>query len=348
MKILVLGATGFVGGAIARRLVADGVDVAALVRHTARRGPPLEGVDVRPGDIGDPRAIAAAAEGRDAVVHAAGIVEPRASGRALRWTLIAGTENVLRASAHARVERLVHLSCADVTLHHGDRVHWGEGHALTAIPFGARARALALAEEVTLAGARPGLRTLALRPAWVWGPEDRSRLPALLREARQGGIQLIGRGTNLLATAYIDTVVDAAVRALHAPPEAYGQAYHVADGELLEAREFFGALSDALGLPPPRRGPPLGLALAWARLRGGRGPAGLSPDELLLRGRSTQLDVQRAIGQLGWRPEVSLEEGLDRLAGWVRTVGLDAIRGALRPPPDARSVDAQVAAAGGD
>lgn len=347
MLILVLGATGFIGGAIARRLLERG-DTVRVLAHRADADA-LEALGAEPfhGGLGDPSAMAIAAEGVEFVVNAAGIVSPQAAPRALRWTHVAGTENVVNACKHADVRRLVHISCTDVTLGNVDRVHWDEGRPLPGRPFGERARALQLGEEIAISASCGELEVTALRPAWVWGPGDTSRLPALCREGRSGGIRLVGDGTTFLATTYIDHLVDAAMSALSAP-DAVGRTFHVVDPVFQHAREHFGALSEALGLPPPRRGPPFAVSWPIARMAG-RAPGGLAPEALLQRGRSTLFDFNIAIGKLSYEPNVTIEQGMEATARWVEAQGgPDAVAQLERPAPDARSVDAQVHAAGGD
>ncbi len=337
VKVLVLGATGFLGGAMARRFRELGHDVRLLARDP-------EGVegDVRAGDLGDPRSMADAAEGREVVVDAAGIVDPEAHPRALRWTHVAGMENLLKACRHAGVGRLVHVSCTDVTLANHDRVHWDELKPVPGEPFGARAQSLQLAEDLALSASSPELATLALRAAWVWGPGDTSRLPQLCAEALEGGIKLVGNGRTYFATTYVEHLVDAAVAALDAP-DAPGRAYHVVDPVFQHARDFFSALSEALGLPPPREGAPFALAWPLARVRG-QGAV-----DLLQRGKSTLFDFSQACGKLHYDPQVTLEAGLAALAAWVEARGgPKAVAAMRRPPPGPGVVDAQVKAAGGD
>lgn len=346
-KVLVLGASGFIGGAVARRLIARGDEVRVLVRDDAQGEVwRARGAHVSLGTLGDPQSIARAADGVDAVVHAAGIVSPRAAPRALRWTHVAGAENVVNACVHARVRRLVMMSCADVTLVNADRVHWDERRPLSQTPFGERARTLALAEEIALAAAGPELDVVALRPAWVWGPGDTSRLPLLCREAlAHGGIAVVG-GEPFVAAIYIENLVDAVLGALTAE-DVTARAFYLADPEVLHARELFRLLSEAVGLPPPRTGPPLWLA--WPIVSLGGSVGGLCADEVLQRGRSTLFDVNAAIGKLGLESKVGVEAGMRALAAWAKEQGgPSALAARAKEPPDARSVDEQVTLAGGD
>jgi nucleoside-diphosphate-sugar epimerase len=337
MRIAVVGATGALGRATVARLRSRH-EVVAVVRAD----PGDLDVEVREAPLGAPQRLAEAFARVHAVVHAAGIWSPRAAPRALRWVHVAGTENVVNAAVHAGVRRLVHVACADVTLHDGDRIHWAEGREPPR-PFGERARTLQLAEQVALTAGGGRLEPISLRPAWVWGP-GASRMPGLAREAAAGGIQLHGPGRNLFASCYIDHAIDGVVGALEAGDEALGRAYYLDDGAFQDAVEFFGALSAALELPRPRRAPSGRLAFALAQLLGGG-----RPDVVLQRTRGTAFDLGEASGQLGFAPRVSREEGLAALKAWVKAQGGVAAL-AARPVaiPDAQSVDAQVHAAGGD
>ena len=346
MEVVVTGATGFIGGAIARRLLDRGDSVTVLVRDAAAASElASRGARVAEGSILDPNTIARAAKGADVLVHAAGIASPRASARALRWTFVAGTENVLAAARHAGLERVVTISSADVTLANQDRVHWDEKRDLAHPPLGERARAMRLAEEIALSSSDGALAVTALRPGWVWGPGDLSTLPALVREAREGGVRMYGDGRNLVATTYIETLADAAIAAARAPG-APGQAYYVGDPEFLELREFLHALSRALHLPGPRSGPPFAVAYPLAMLRGGRGEAPL-PEEIVRRARSTLFDVQKAIAELDFRASIAVDAGMKRLEAWVEEVGgPDALLARARQAPDDRAIEREAGAAG--
>jgi nucleoside-diphosphate-sugar epimerase len=346
VKILVTGAGGFVGGAIVQRLVAAGDDVHALVRsdEAARRA---EAVGAQPfrGSIGDPNDIATAARSCRLAVHAAAITSHRASPRALSWTNVAGTENVLRAARHVGLARIVHVSCADVTLGGEDRHGWNEDRLPEGPLLDAHARSKRLAEDLALSA--PGLEVCAVRPPLIWGAGDTTTLPALCAEAlARGGLPLFGDGRNVVAAVHLDNLVDAIVAALDASDVA-GRAWHVADAEFLDAGEFYGMISRAAGLPPPRPGSlplPLSFFLASMRARvGGRGPW---PTDLARRALSCQLDVSRATRDLGWSARVTVEEGMASLATWVAAEGgAAALAARVRPPADDASVAAQIRAA---
>jgi nucleoside-diphosphate-sugar epimerase len=224
---------------------------------------------------------------------------------------VAGLENVMNAARHASVPRVVSISCADVVLADEPRVHWDEKRDLSHPPIGARARAIKLAEEVALSQSDATLAVTSLRPGWLWGPGDRSRLPKLVAEARDGGIDLCGDGKNLVATTFVDHLAEAALLAA-VSPNAPGHAYYVGDPEFLELGEFLGMMCRALSLPPPRRSGPY----LVRRVMAGFGAGTLPLEEVVRWGRPTYFDTQRAQTELGFEPTIPIDEGMKRLAAW--------------------------------
>jgi nucleoside-diphosphate-sugar epimerase len=340
---LVTGATGFVGSALVTRLLRDGAAVRVLARNVAsaralRERESSPQLDVRIGSLGDPNAIAEAAEGVDVVYHTAAENSPELPQAALAWINVAGSENVLNAARHAGVRRLVHVSCADVTLVNRDRLNWKETRQLDELPIDAVCHTKQLAEELVLAGSTGSLEVVALRPAWVWGPGDRRTLPALCREGARGRVSLCGSGENLVPTTYIDNLVDALLLAATTSGIA-GNAYHVVDGEALNAREFVGQLCAALGLPGPSRSLyALAYACAWIRERAHL--PGMKRADVARRGRSALFDTVASTRELGYSPKVTVEQGMVAVAAWAKQLGgPNAVAAIERTPSSATEVE---------
>lgn len=338
MKIAVTGALGYVGSALCRRLLERGEQVHALVRPGSD-GAALAalGAELCYADLADPNTLAEGAEGCEALVHCAGESARHASAAVLSWLNVAGTENALAGARHAGVRRFVHLSCADVSLVNRDRVHWKEDAVLGQAPLGAYARSKLLAEELALQNSDARMSVVAIRPAYLWGPGERTNLPELCRQARQGGVRLCGRGQNLLSTAYVDNVVSMLWAAARSERVA-GQALHVADPDFLNAGEFFEQLCRALGLPPPRRGVyALEYALGFVRQR--RQAAGTWCDDVARVGRGGLLDCLRALTLLEPDPPVTVEQGMAEVARWAKASGgPSAIEALARKPAGADEV----------
>lgn len=338
MRVAVFGATGFIGGAIARRFLREGAEVHATVRDPASRAA-LEAAGMRVFDahLGDPSALAKVAEGCSHAIHAAGIRDRRATRKVLGWAHVAGTENVIAACRHAGVRRLTHISCADVTLSAKPRVNWNEDRVLPSRGFDAHSETMARAEESVIGAAAGTLTTVVIRPAFVWGPGGETQnewgtAAEICREGLAKGLPLYSKGQRFVGVSYIENVAQAAwLTTQH--EAAAGSVFHVVDAEMALAGEFFVSLSEALKLPPPRRGPGIGpaRALAWlGRLAGG----GTSDADVLRRAQSHSFDSSRARDQLAFVPEVTQAEGMKALAEWAAGVGgKEVLAGGVKATP---------------
>src|SRR2546423_4890545 len=194
MRALVTGATGKVGGATARALLARGDEVRALVRDPSRAGRVLpSGVELVPGDVTDPASLAAAVSGCELVFNAMGLPEQWVRDEGIFEHVNArGTENVIRAARDAGVRRAVHTSTIDVF--HAERGgHLDESQLAEYAKGTAYERSKQRAEELALA-ARGEMELVIVNPAGVYGPTPvssvgfddqmfaplvRGRLPAL-------------------------------------------------------------------------------------------------------------------------------------------------------------------------
>ncbi len=297
-----------------RGLQAGGHEVVAYVRESSDSRS-LQHIERIVGHLGDPNRLAAAAAGCEAMVHAAGMADPRADADSLGWAHVAGTENAINAARQAGCKRLIHISCADVTLHDGPRSFWNEDEAPPR-PFGELARSKLQAEEFVRVSGRRGFRTTALRPALVWGPGDTTHLPRWKAEADQGGIRIVGGGKKLMATTFIDNLAHAVICALQAKVVT-GHVYHVVDTELAVSRDFFTDLSTALGWKAPRSAGPF----RWAWLCARTGLSSLHPSEVIRRGHTSAFEMNRAKQELGYEPIVTREQGMGELAAWYAAQG---------------------------
>ena len=334
MRVAVTGGNGFVGSALSLRLRALGHDVHALVRPGVQHDALVQaGAVLHSADLADPNSLATALAGSELVFHCATENAWHTPREVLAWINVAGTENVVRAARHVGARRLVQLSCADVALIDRDRVHWKENAVLGQQPLGALARSKLLAEELALQASDARMAVVAVRPAWLWGPGERSNLPALAAEARRGGVKLFGSGEVLFSTAHIDNVIAALIAAGNSERGA-GLALHVADNDYLTSGEFFGRLSQALRWPAPRRGIyALEYAAAW--LRRARGAEGAWPEQVARRGRACLLDCLQAVNVLDFTAEKTVDAGLAELATWAESLaGPSAIERLARPAAD--------------
>jgi dihydroflavonol-4-reductase len=171
MRALVTGATGKIGHATARTLIAEGHEVRALVRDPERaRGGVPDGAELARGDVTDPASVARAAQGCELVFNAMGLPEQwLADPSAFQRVNVEGTRAVVEAARAAGAGRLVHTSTIDVF--HAERNGGFDESVVADYPKGtAYERSKQEAERVALAGGDADLEVVVVNPAAVYGP----------------------------------------------------------------------------------------------------------------------------------------------------------------------------------
>ena len=327
MRALVTGGGGFLGGVIVRMLRERGDRVVSLSRG---RYPALDslGVEQVSGDLGDRDAVVRAATGCDIVFHVAAKAGVWGGFEEYYRANVTGTENVIAACRLQGITRLVHTSSPSVVF--GGRDIEGGDESL---PYPERFEAhyphtKALAEQLVLGANGPELATTALRPHLIWGPGDNHLVPRIIARARADRLRRIGDRPCLVDTVYVDNAARAHLQAgerLSPGSPVAGRAYFIANGEPLPLWEMVNRILAAAGLPPVERSisPRLAYGVGvlcealWGTLRlGGEPPM----TRFVAHELSTAhwFDLSAARRDFGYRPEVSIDEGLVRLKGWLQ------------------------------
>ncbi|MFK3649350.1 NAD-dependent epimerase/dehydratase family protein [Lysobacter enzymogenes] len=322
-RIVVTGATGFLGGALARHLAATRPwqQVVGLGRD-AQRGRALQaqGVEFHALDLTDEAAVHRILRGADTVVHCAALSSPWGRREAFVAANLTATEHVVAACIARQVRRLVHISTPGI--YHDGAPHRGirEDQPLPATPVNDYAATKLAAERVVFERcAAAGVSALALRPRAIFGPGDSAILPRLAQALRAGKLPRIGSEDCQVDLSYIDNVVDACVLAMDASWRLGGRVYNISNGEPVAIWNVIDRLADALSLPRPRKRMPKPLALALAsaveafhrRFRPDTEPALLRYGVELLSVDMT-LDISRARDELGYRPRVNMDDALNK------------------------------------
>lgn len=323
MRALVTGGGGFLGGAIARRLLEQGLAVRSFGRGDYPQLSAL-GVEVARGDLTDAEAVTRAVAGCEAVFHVGARVGFGGAPAEFRRANVDGTVNVIEACRRHGVARLVFTSSPAVVHAGGDLAGADESLPYATRQLAAYPATKAIAERMVLAANGADLATTALRPHLVWGPGDTHLVPGLLARARTGRLRFVGDGRALVDSTYIDNAVDAhllAAERLIGDGAPAGRAYFVSNGEPRPVSDLVNAILRTAGMPEEHRTVPLPLAyaagalfeVAWRLAR-------RSDDPPITRFLARQLatahwfDLTAARRDLGYSPRVSIDEGLARLA----------------------------------
>ncbi|HUQ02373.1 MAG TPA: NAD-dependent epimerase/dehydratase family protein [Kofleriaceae bacterium] len=315
VPFLVTGASGSLGGATLRRLVAEGKQARAMVRRMPEQ--PIAGVEYAIGDLGDAVAVARAVKGAKTVIHAGAVMKGGWSEH-LSGTVL-GTQHVIDACRTHGVEQLVHISSLSVIDWAGAAAKPGSHVVDERAPLeprpgerGAYTRAKLEAEARVVAAAAAGLPCVILRPGQIFGGGIELMNGAVAR--RVGGRWLVlGDGKLALPLVYIDDVVDAILAAV-ARRLTGGEIIQIIDGETLtqtDVLELAGGGARTVRVPR---------ALVFALGKLSELPLavlGRSSPVALYRLRSALARLRWGTGKaeelLGWRPRVGVHEGIRRV-----------------------------------
>lgn len=315
-RIVVSGATGFLGGETARALVGAGHDVVGLGRRPEALAA-LERAGAAPYriDLAQSEVMAAGVLGRaDAFIHCAALSAPWGPELAFENANVAGTQKALDMAEALGVRRFVNISSPTIYYAPRDQEHVREDHKLPR-PINAYAASKVAAEA--LVRFRPGLGPITLRPRGLYGLGDSALLPRLLDAAATGPLPMLRGGKAEIDLTHVSDAVGAILAALEAGQEAEGEAFNISGGAPMPVYRIVEAACAASGVTPRWRALPwrtlLGLARLVSAVQSRRPDAAeprITPYTLGLFTFRQSLDIAKAGRLLGWRPAVSFDEGL--------------------------------------
>ena len=318
MRVFITGASGFVGGAVTRRLVSASHTVLAMARSDASTTT-VRALGATPVPCDLLSVTASDLSGCSLVIHCAALVRDWGSDADFHAANVTGTATLLRAAQAAGVIRFIHIGTEAACFAGQDMSDMDESTPLAlASPF-PYARTKAQAERlVVAANSPPTLTTLVLRPRMIWGPGDTVVLPSLLRFIAQGKFRWIDGGQVRTSTCHIDNLVRAVELAMDRG--VGGEAYFIVDEGALTFREFASRLVATQGVEVDVGEVPSWVVKGMARVVepvwGWLWP--LSPPPVSrfvanLGSVSCTLRTDKAKRELGWQPVITREEGLRTL-----------------------------------
>lgn len=323
---VVTGATGQLGSHIVEQLRAAGRPVRAMVRPGSDvRFLEKTGADIIHADLKDKASLEGAMKDAAVVYHAAARVSDWGPWETFRDEAVLSTTNVVDACRAANVGRLLHVSSISVYGHPklapGERIREDSKLGQNFWMWDYYPRAKLLAEEI--AWTFP--RVTVVRPSWIYGPRDRVTIPRVIPALEEKRVPIIGDGSNLLNIIYGGDVARGCILAAEHPAAA-GQAYNLCSEGQIKQIDLLNSLTDALRLPRITKKVPYAAAIrfawlkeAWAKLTRSSKPPTITRRAIYLIGRPTMYDIAKARTQLGWSPQVTISEGVQRALEWYRT-----------------------------
>lgn len=322
-NILITGATGYIGGKLAEYYYRKNANLTLLVHDQAKLLPIFrDKCRVFIGDVTRPETLAAAMDGNETLISSAGLLGHWGiSYERLYQVNVVGVENLLRAALDAGVHRIIHLSAGGVTgpvgLEPADETYPAAPRTdYERTKWEGEKRALGLAH-------REQLDVLILRPTFTYGPGDPHKLD-LFRSIQKGHFFFIGNPESTTHPLYIDDLIRGVDLALESTLS--GLAVIIGGAEVVSKRRLMNAIADALGVRRPTLRVPVGGAntlatgFEWsARFLGFSPP--LTHSRVTALSGNWGYSIDRARRELGFQPEVDLEEGIRRTVAWYREHG---------------------------
>ncbi len=331
-KVLITGATGFIGGNLVKANISKGNKVRALVLSNDPDEQKLKDSDVEifHGDIREYDSVRKAASGMDIIFHCAAIVTDWAPWKLFREVTIGGIENVCKAAIDAGVSRLVDISTNDVFGTNERRMMdetlplkpWGEPYPDSKIE----------AEKITWRYYNERkLPVTMVYPCWAFGPGDKTFVP-LLADAIIKRELIFWRKDVLVWPTYIENLVDLLLL-ISEDERAVGNGYLVHDGESVTLQEFCKGIAETLGVKPVNTHIPYSAAYTgavimealWKVLNIKTRPL-LTTYTVKNLGSRLKFSIAKAERELGWKPKVPFKQGFAKTMEWLKTLDIEALK----------------------
>ena len=320
-KAFVTGATGFTGSHLCRTLVDKGYSVSALVRESSKTHH-LEKLGIKPvvGDLANLSLLNGALENIDTVFHVAAAYRQEGISKEQFWKVnVDGTRALLKFAKQSQVKRFVHCSTVGVQgeitnppAKESDPYQPGDHYQQSKME--GEKFALEFFEE-------QGLDGVVVRPVGIYGPGD-MRFLKLFKFINNGKFRMIGKGNVLYNLTFVEDLVQGIILAGE-KKEARGNVYTVGGEEFMTLKELVTLIAETLSKPVPKKSVPLKpVYLAAAVCETICRPLGIEPPLYRRRldffTKDRAFDISKAKKDLGYKPQVSLKEGLRITAKWYK------------------------------
>ena len=325
MKIVITGATGFLGLNLANRLYSKGHDITALGRNKTK-GKKLEdlGIKFLRCSLSETEIYKTSIISTDVVIHCAALSSPWDKWENFVESNITGTEKLLELVKLNKKIRFIHISSPSIYFKFKDEFNITEDKDLSK-PFASMYTESKFEAEkvVDKVCTEENLFYITLRPRGIFGPGDETLLPRLIRVASKKGLPQLGDGKNIIDLTYVDNVSQSIELCLTAPDHCRGKKYNITNGEPVELWPFLNTLFNRLNIPKSSK------VLSFKKISfiasvmeflyrylplPGEPP--LTHYTVGLLSRSQTLSIKNAQEDLKYDPEIKMDQALDNVVKW--------------------------------
>ncbi|NQZ82042.1 MAG: NAD-dependent epimerase/dehydratase family protein [Colwellia sp.] len=321
--VFITGAGGFLGKAICCVLRAAGIKVTGFARSDY---PELSkmGVTMIKGDICSPAALLDAMQGCDLVFHVASKAGVWGAKSDYYQPNVEGTKHVIESCKTLRINRLVYTSTPSVTFAGVDEEGIDESQPYAQKYLNYYAQTKAIAEQMVLKANSDTLKTLALRPHLIWGPDDPHLVPRVIQRAKAGRLKLVGKQDKLVDSIYIDNAayshILAALSLTRSAAVCGGKAYFISNDQPMTMANMLNKILACVNIAPVTKRVPASIAYAMgSALESIYLALGKKNEPIMTRFVARQLstchyyNIDAAKKDLNYRAIISIDEGMARL-----------------------------------
>ncbi|PFE04494.1 NAD(P)-dependent oxidoreductase [Bacillus cereus] len=324
MKMLVTGGTGFLGQKLAFRLASMGYEVTAIGRNKTI-GKLLEqnGIEFVHCPLEDRHSVLQVCKNKDYIFHSGALSSPWGKYKDFYNANVLGTKHIIEGSLKSDVKRLIHVSTPSIYFYYDERQDVAENAKLPNTLVNHYAKTKYMAEQAVDQAFEHGLPVITIRPRALFGPGDNAILPRLIKVCEKGALPRIGTEDVLVDITYIDNVVDALLLCMHSPKHTLGQKYNITNGERVNLYEVIENVMKRLGKEVQYKKISYKAAFTIAAILEGISKTILFGKEPILTkytvsvlSKSQTLSIDKAKKELGYAPNISIEEGITNFVEW--------------------------------
>ncbi|OGR14835.1 MAG: hypothetical protein A2277_10135 [Desulfobacterales bacterium RIFOXYA12_FULL_46_15] len=324
MKIIITGATGFIGRNLAEDLYGNGIEIIATGR-SPEIGNELkkEGIHFMEADIRNPSQVAAAFCPADAVIHCAGKTGDWGRFNDFFETNVTGTQNVILACKTHNIQNIIFISSPSVYFTGKDRFNILESDPVPEKQF-AYGKTKLLAEATLLNLAHEGFKSIILRPRAVYGRYDNTIVPRILKMSEKKNFPLINNGKAMVDITYVGNLAAAVRNCLFAPEGAWNEVYNISNNDPISVREWFGLILKIFNRPFKPKNIPESVAKVIAGMMemlsllpfGNKTPS-MTRFSVGYIARSMTMSIEKAALRLNYFPATGNYQGFENYKTWL-------------------------------
>ncbi len=320
MKIFLTGSLGFVGKHLARFLKNQGHDIISHVRTSHQNLFLDKNLNLSNVDLFDEKSLITELQNIDVVIHCGAFVATWGKEEDFYRNNVLLTQSIIESAKKVGVQQLIYLSCASVVMNQPRALlNISESLKSTHIDGLPYSKSKGMAEQLVLDAGKDGLKTIALRPTFIWGLGD--IVDRQIGKAAQAGkFGWFNQGDYLFSTCYIENLNEAITRALQS--NQTGEAYFISDGQAISYRSFMEKRLQISDYPIPSLSFPHWFAWALAKFTENgwkylplKGSPPITREMVRLTGYAFTVSIKKASLHLAYQPKYSVTEALEHLSG---------------------------------